>query len=83
MNEQSLIGFLVIGLLAGWIAGQLMRGGSFGLVGNLVVGVIGAVIGGLVFNLVGVTTGGFVGSLITAVLGAAMLLYLVGLIPRR
>lgn len=83
MNEQSLIGFLVIGLLAGWIAGQLMRGGGFGLVGNLVVGVIGAVIGGLVFNLVGVTTGGFVGSLVTAVLGAAVLLYLVGLIPRR
>lgn len=83
MNEQSLIGFLIIGLLAGWLAGQLIRGGGFGLVGNLVVGVIGAVVGGLVFDLVGVTAGGFVGSLITAVLGAAILLYLIGLIPRR
>jgi uncharacterized membrane protein YeaQ/YmgE (transglycosylase-associated protein family) len=83
LSEHSLIGFLLIGLLAGWIAGQLMRGGGFGVLGNLVVGVIGAVIGGLVFDLVGVAAGGFVGSLITAVLGAAILLYLVGLIPKR
>lgn len=83
MSEHNLIGFLLIGLLAGWIAGQLMRGGGFGVLGNLVVGVIGAVIGGLVFDLVGVAAGGFVGSLITAVLGAAILLYLVGLIPKR
>ena len=73
---MQLIWFLLIGLAAGWLAGQIMKGGSFGLVGNLVVGVIGAVLGGLLFGLLGLTATGIWGSLVTATVGAVVLLVL-------
>lgn len=83
MDPTSLIIFLLIGAAAGWLAGQLMRGGGFGLLGNIVVGILGAVIGGHLFRLVGVSAGGgLIGSLVTAVIGAAVLLFVVGLIKR-
>ncbi|MFZ1574452.1 MAG: GlsB/YeaQ/YmgE family stress response membrane protein [Chromatiaceae bacterium] len=82
MELQSLIIFLVIGAVAGWLAGLLMRDGSFGLLGNIVVGVIGAVCGGWLFGVLGISLGGLVGSLITAVAGAAVLLFIVGLIKK-
>jgi len=52
---EGLIGFLIIGLIAGWLGGKIMRGGGFGLVGNLIVGVIGALVGGFTFGLLGLT----------------------------
>jgi uncharacterized membrane protein YeaQ/YmgE (transglycosylase-associated protein family) len=76
MNITSLVLFLIIGALAGWIAGQVMKGGSFGLVGNLVVGIIGALLGGFLFAILGISAGGLIGSLITATIGAIVLLYL-------
>lgn len=82
MDAHSLIIFLVIGAVAGWLAGLLMRGGGFGLFGNIVVGIVGSVIGGFLFGLLGITAGGFVGSLVTAVVGAAVLLFVVGLFKR-
>ncbi|MCO5762629.1 MAG: GlsB/YeaQ/YmgE family stress response membrane protein [Chromatiaceae bacterium] len=82
MDTHSLIIFLVIGAVAGWLAGLLMRGGGFGLLGNIVVGIVGSVIGGFLFGLLGITAGGFVGSLVTAVVGAAVLLFVVGLFKR-
>jgi len=72
VDLQNLIIFLIIGAVAGWIAGMLMRGGGFGVLGNIVVGVIGALIGGFLFSLLGITAGGLVGSLVTAVAGAAV-----------
>ena len=83
MEPISLIAFLLIGAVAGWLAGLLMRGGGFGLLGNIVVGVIGAFVGGFLFGLVGVSAGGgLIGSLITAVVGAAVLLFIVGLFKK-
>jgi uncharacterized membrane protein YeaQ/YmgE (transglycosylase-associated protein family) len=83
MEPTSLIAFLLIGAVAGWLAGQLMRGGGFGLLGNIVVGIIGAFVGGFLFGLVGLSAGsGLVGSLITAVVGAAVLLFIVGLFKK-
>jgi len=83
MEPTSLIAFLLIGAVAGWLAGQLMRGGGFGLLGNIVVGIVGAFVGGFLFGLVGVSAGGgLVGSLITAVVGAAVLLFIVGLFKK-
>jgi uncharacterized membrane protein YeaQ/YmgE (transglycosylase-associated protein family) len=72
----DLIYFLLIGLAAGWLAGKIMKGQSFGLVGNLVVGVIGAVLGGFLFRLVGLVAVGLLGSLISATVGAVVLLFL-------
>ncbi len=83
MEPTSLIAFLLIGAVAGWLAGLLMRGGGFGLLGNIVVGIVGAFVGGFLFGLAGLSAGsGLVGSLITAVVGAAVLLFIVGLFKK-
>jgi uncharacterized membrane protein YeaQ/YmgE (transglycosylase-associated protein family) len=73
---------LLIGMAAGWLAGQLVKGRSFGLVENLVIGVIGALIGGFVFGALNVNVGGLLGELIAATVGAIILLYLLKLIRR-
>jgi uncharacterized membrane protein YeaQ/YmgE (transglycosylase-associated protein family) len=82
MALWHLIVFLVIGILAGWLAGKIMRGGGFGLLGDLVVGIIGAVVGGWIFSLLGFTSVGIIGSFITAVVGAVVLLYIIRLIKK-
>jgi uncharacterized membrane protein YeaQ/YmgE (transglycosylase-associated protein family) len=82
MDLQSLVLFLVIGLVAGWLASRIMRGGGFGLVGDLIIGVIGAFLGGWLFNLLGISLGGILGALVTALIGAIVLLYLLRLIKR-
>ena len=75
MSLTGLIIFLAIGAVAGWLAGTLMKGGGFGLLGNIIVGIIGAVLGGFVFGLLGITTEGMVGSIITATVGAVILIF--------
>jgi uncharacterized membrane protein YeaQ/YmgE (transglycosylase-associated protein family) len=82
MDATSLIWFLLIGLIAGWLAGQVMRGGGFGLIGDMIVGVIGAFLGGWLFGLLGISAGGLIGSLITAFVGAVVLIFLLRLIRR-
>jgi uncharacterized membrane protein YeaQ/YmgE (transglycosylase-associated protein family) len=80
---MGFIWFILIGLLAGWLAGQLMQGGGFGVIGDIIVGVIGALLGGLLFNTLGLSTGGgLIGSLIVATIGAIVLLFLLRLIRR-
>lgn len=75
--------FIIIGAVAGWLAGNIMRGGGFGLLMNIVVGVVGALIGGWVFDLFGIGTGdGLIGSLITALVGAILLLWVISLFKR-
>jgi uncharacterized membrane protein YeaQ/YmgE (transglycosylase-associated protein family) len=72
----ELVYFLLIGLAAGWLAGKLMKGHSFGLLGNLVVGIVGAVLGGFLFHLVGIMAFGLLGNLISATVGAVVLLFI-------
>jgi uncharacterized membrane protein YeaQ/YmgE (transglycosylase-associated protein family) len=72
----ALIYFLLIGLAAGWLAGQIMKGQSFGLAGNLIVGIVGAILGGFLFRLVGLAAVGLLGSLIAATVGAIVLLFI-------
>jgi uncharacterized membrane protein YeaQ/YmgE (transglycosylase-associated protein family) len=78
-----LLWVIVIGILAGWIAGKLMRGKGFGLLGDLIVGVIGSLLGSFIFGLVGLGAYGLIGRLIVAVVGAIILLWLIRLIKRR
>ena len=82
MDIQSLIIFLVLGAVAGWLAGLIMKGRGFGLLGNIIVGIIGAVLGGYLFGALGLAAGGLIGSLITAVIGAVVLLFLISLIKK-
>jgi uncharacterized membrane protein YeaQ/YmgE (transglycosylase-associated protein family) len=80
--DLSLLWFLIIGLVAGWLAGQLTKGGGFGLIGDLIVGVIGALLGGWLFGLLGIVAGGLIGALITATVGAVVLVLLLRLAKR-
>ena len=83
MSLESLIWFLLIGLIAGWLAGKVMRGGGFGLVGDMIVGVIGALLGGWLFGKLGISVGGgLIGAIIVAFVGAVVLLLLLRLIKR-
>jgi len=79
MDVTELVIFLAIGAVAGWLAGTLMKGGGFGLLGNIVIGIIGAVVGGFVFGLLGITAGGLLGAIITSTAGAVILLFVVRL----
>jgi uncharacterized membrane protein YeaQ/YmgE (transglycosylase-associated protein family) len=80
---MSVLWFLVVGLVAGWLAGMLVKGGGFGLIGDLVVGVIGAFLGGWLFSTLGASAGGgLLGSIIVATVGAIVLLFLVRLVKR-
>ena len=83
MDPQALLIFLIIGAVAGWLAGQIMSGGGFGLVGDIIVGILGAVIAGALFPRLGFNIGGgIVGSIIAAALGAVLLLFLLRLARR-
>jgi len=79
---MHLLWFLLIGIVAGWLAGQLMRSGGYGLVGDLIIGVIGAFIGGWLLGALGIYAGGLIGSLLTATIGAVVLIFLVRLLKR-
>ena len=73
---MSVLWFLLIGLIAGWLAGKIMKGSGYGLVGDLVIGVVGSVIGGHVFGWLGIGLGltGFMGAELTALVGAILLI---------
>jgi uncharacterized membrane protein YeaQ/YmgE (transglycosylase-associated protein family) len=80
MTIEALIIWLVIGAVAGWLAGLIVKGYGFGLVGNIVVGIIGAVLAGWLLPLVGfVLVGGVIAAIINAVIGAVILLVVIGL----
>jgi uncharacterized membrane protein YeaQ/YmgE (transglycosylase-associated protein family) len=73
---------ILLGAAAGWLAGQLMRGQGFGLVGNILVGIVGSVVGGMAFRLIQVQATGPFGELLTATVGAVLLVYLVDKLRR-
>ena len=84
LATNSLIVILVIGLIAGWLAGQIMKGGGYGLIGDLIVGVIGAYIGGWLWGLLGLPVLGpwWLTAIVSAVIGACILLFLLRLVKR-
>jgi uncharacterized membrane protein YeaQ/YmgE (transglycosylase-associated protein family) len=79
---MQFVWFVLIGIAAGWLAGQFMKGGGYGLVGDLIVGVIGALLGGFLLGLLGISAGGLLGSLVTATVGAVVLIALLRAIKR-
>lgn len=82
MTITNLIWFLIVGLIAGWLASLVMRGGKQGLAGYLIIGVIGALLGGWLFGLLGLAATGLIGSIITAFAGAVVLILLLRMIRR-
>lgn len=73
---------IIIGCLAGFCAGKLMKGGGFGLVMNLILGLLGGALGGWLFDLLGITWGGLLGQLGTAIVGAAVILFIASLLKK-
>jgi uncharacterized membrane protein YeaQ/YmgE (transglycosylase-associated protein family) len=83
MAVETLVLWLIIGAIAGFLAGLIVKGYGFGAVGNIIVGIVGAAFGGWLLPQLGLFTGGdILGSIITAVIGAVILLLLIGLIRR-
>ncbi|HXW47899.1 MAG TPA: GlsB/YeaQ/YmgE family stress response membrane protein [Xanthobacteraceae bacterium] len=81
MNAKALIIWLIVGAVAGWLAGLVVKGGSYGLIGNIVVGIIGGLIAGWLLPRIGVAiAGGIVGAIINAFIGAVILLGILRLI---
>ncbi len=83
MAAHGIIFWLIIGAIAGWLAGVLVKGGGFGLIVDIVVGIVGAFIGGWLAGVLGIHLGsGIIGSLITATIGAVILIFIVRLFKR-
>jgi uncharacterized membrane protein YeaQ/YmgE (transglycosylase-associated protein family) len=81
ISNDSLITIIIVGIVAGWLAGQIMRGGGFGLIGDLIVGIIGAFVGDWLFPRLGFHLGvGMLAQIISAALGAIILLFMIRLV---
>jgi len=78
-----LVWVVLIGILAGWIAGKITKGSGFGLLGDLVVGVVGSLLGSLIFGVLGLGAYTLVGRLVVAVVGAVVLLWLIRVIKKK
>jgi uncharacterized membrane protein YeaQ/YmgE (transglycosylase-associated protein family) len=80
---MDFVWFILIGLVAGWLAGVLVKGGGYGVIGDIVVGVVGALLGGWLFRTLGVSTGGgLLGAIIVATIGAVVLIIVLRLIKK-
>jgi len=77
-----LVWVVLIGMLAGWLAGQITKGSGFGLLGDLIVGILGSLLGSFIFGLLGIFASGLLGRLIMSVIGAIVLLWLIRLIKK-
>jgi uncharacterized membrane protein YeaQ/YmgE (transglycosylase-associated protein family) len=83
IDIQALIVWLVIGAIAGWLAGQIMTGGGLGLVGNIILGIVGAIVAGWLFPYFGFALGGpLIGAIINALIGSIIVLFVLGLLKR-
>jgi uncharacterized membrane protein YeaQ/YmgE (transglycosylase-associated protein family) len=84
MSPGGVLAWLIVGLIAGWLAGQFMRGGGFGLIGDIVMGIVGAFVGGLLFAfLMPGSSVGLIGSIVVAFIGAVVLIGLIRVLPGR
>ncbi len=79
---MHLVWFLLVGLVAGWLAGKLTKGSGYGVVGDIVIGVLGAFVGGFLFRLVGIGAYGTIGSIIVATIGAIVLIWVVRMLKK-
>ena len=83
MGLTYLIEILLIGLIAGWLAGKVMRGRGYGVVVDIIVGIIGSFLGGFVFGILGIYAGSLIGRIIVAFIGAVILIWIVRKLGRR
>ncbi|KOF17119.1 MULTISPECIES: GlsB/YeaQ/YmgE family stress response membrane protein [Sinorhizobium/Ensifer group] len=83
MGIESILVFLIVGAIAGWLAGLIVKGFGFGLIGNMVVGIIGAFIAGFLFPAIGISLGtGVLSAILHATIGAVILLVLIRIVKQ-
>jgi uncharacterized membrane protein YeaQ/YmgE (transglycosylase-associated protein family) len=85
-GEDSGMGFLtwiIVGLIAGWLAGQVMKGGGYGILVDIVLGILGGIVGGWVFGLLGLHAGGLIGSIVVSFVGAVILVWISRLVKKK
>jgi len=75
--------WIVVGLIAGWLAGQVMKGGGYGMIADILLGILGGFVGGWVFGLLGLHAGGPIGSIVVAFIGAVILVWITRLIKKK
>ena len=80
---HGIIWWIVVGLIAGWAAGKIMKGGGYGMIADILLGIVGGVVGGCVIRMVGLGSGGFIWSIIVAILGAVILIWITRLIKKE
>lgn len=81
LSNESLLTILLVGLIAGWLAGRIIRGGGFGLIGNIILGILGALVASWFLPRIGIRLGtGLVSAIVNATLGAVVLLFVAGLL---
>lgn len=83
LKAMGFLWYIIIGIAAGFLTGKIMRGGGFGVIINLILGIAGGVLGGWVFGLLGIAASGIIGSLITATVGAILMLWIASLFNKR
>ncbi len=83
LDPGGIIAWLVVGLIAGWLAGVVMKGGGYGLIGDIIVGLLGAFLGGILMGFFGNGAGGFIGSIVVAFIGACVLIFLLRAVSGR
>ena len=80
---DNLLYLIIVGIIAGWLAGQFTKGSGFGLIGNLLIGVVGALVGGFLFGLLGLKATGLAGQIVMSTAGAVALLWAIGYVKRK
>lgn len=80
---MSILYFIFVGVIAGYLAGVIYKGGGFGLAGNLIVGIVGAVLGGFAFGLIGLKSTSLLGEIVTAVVGSILLLAIINFVKKK
>ena len=80
---HGIIWLIVVGLIAGWAAGKIMKGGGYGAMADILLGIVGGIVGGWVIGLLGIGRGGFIWSILVAILGAVILIWITRLIKKE
>jgi uncharacterized membrane protein YeaQ/YmgE (transglycosylase-associated protein family) len=82
MAAGGILWWIIVGLIAGWLAGRVMKGGGYGVLADIVLGILGGILGGWLFGMMGISAGGTIGSIVVAFIGAVILVGLTRLIKR-
>jgi len=75
--------WIIVGLIAGWLAGQVMKGGGYGILVDIILGILGGIIGGWVFGMLGLHAGGLIGSIVVSFVGAVILVWITRLVKKK